>query len=822
MDASSSPRPPARPELLAPAGEPRALRAALAAGADAVYFGLERWSARAFAGNFAGERVVEAVETAHLYDARAYLALNTQLKDAEVEPALEALEAPYLAGLDALIVTDLGFAARVRETYPGLDLHASTQLNTHDSAQLAALARLGFRRAVLARELSLAEIAALDPAGLELEVFVHGALCYGYSGDCLLSSMVGGRSGNRGRCSQSCRLRYALRRDSSPPEPAGAEASRVMSTSDLAAAGVLPQLLAAGATSFKIEGRMKDAGYVGVTTAVYRDALDAALADPEGYAVLPEWSARLEQSFSRSFTTAHLEGRHAEVRSGGRGGHRGVLVGRVARVDDSTGEAEIRLSRPVAAGDLVYLYTSSGQTEPQRLEESGDDHVTLRLRERVGPKDRLFRLAAAETDELARDLETARVVRRPVVLDMSLDGEEGRPATLAVAVAGGEEPVTVASTVLLAGARTAALTADKAREALGALGGTPYRLGELRFSVDPGLFLGIGDLKDVRRRAVAALGERRVASRRRQPPRVAPSPGAPPFSPGPSTPALPPGTPDVILALRPGERPLDAPGIGRLCLDVQTTDDVAAVAASAVALRSVGLPIRLRLPEVVFDADGGWLRDVLAVGWDAVSVRQLGVVAPAATASSPGGRPADLVLESPLQGLNGLTAAVVAGLAGRPAAAVMVSPEASLEEIAGLRAAMAAGPPPLEPVPALEALAFGRQQVLRARDRLGAAEELYAAPGRGEHVGLVLEDAKGYAFPADVDAAGTRVFNARVTNLAPNLDELRDAGVEALLVVQSDLDTDERRAFASGGLPALAAFASRDRSTTGHLFRGVA
>src|SRR5665647_794188 len=192
--------PPRSAELLAPAGEPRALRAALAAGADAVYFGLERWSARAFAGNFAGDAAVAAVELAHLYDARAYLALNTLLKAAEVEPALAALEAPYFAGLDALIVADLGFAERVREEYPELPLHASTQVGTHSSAQLAALGRLGFTRAILARELSLAEIAALEHHGLELEAFVHGALCYGYSGDCLLASMVGGRSGNRGRC----------------------------------------------------------------------------------------------------------------------------------------------------------------------------------------------------------------------------------------------------------------------------------------------------------------------------------------------------------------------------------------------------------------------------------------------------------------------------------------------------------------------------------------------------------------------------------------------------------------------------------------------
>ena len=227
---------PGRAELLAPAGEPRALRAALAAGADAVYFGLARWSARAFAGNFAGEAAAEAVETAHLYGARAYVALNTLLKDEEIEPALAALEAPYLAGLDALIVTDLGFAARARDAYPDLPQHASTQLNTHSSSQLAALARLRFSRAILARELSLAEISELRTHGLELEVFVHGALCYGYSGDCLLASMVGGRSGNRGRCSQSCRMRYDLRRFGEKSAAGGSPGSAAAS----AGTGVAP------------------------------------------------------------------------------------------------------------------------------------------------------------------------------------------------------------------------------------------------------------------------------------------------------------------------------------------------------------------------------------------------------------------------------------------------------------------------------------------------------------------------------------------------------------------------------------------------------
>ena len=805
-----------RPELLAPAGEPRALRAALSAGADAVYFGLARWSARAFAGNFGGEAVPEAVETAHLYDARAYLALNTLLKDDEVEPALAALEAPYLAGLDGLIVADLGFAVRVRAEYPELPLHASTQSNTHSSAQLAALKQLGFTRAILARELSLPEIGALETQGLELEAFVHGALCYGYSGDCLLSSMVGGRSGNRGRCSQSCRLRYALQAPGSPV----LESSRIMSTSDLSAIGVLPGLLAAGVSSFKVEGRMKDAAYVGVTTAVYREALDAAIADPEGFAVRPEWSERLEQSFSRSFTAAHLEGRHDEVRSGGRGGHRGVLVGRVSGFDEAAGLAEIKLSKPVAEGDVVYLYTPWGQTEPRRLDAGGDATITLRVRERVAVKDRLFRLAAADVGELGRDLVNGRVALRPIELAMRLAGGEGALGELTVTDLSSREVVSVSTPEPLAAARTAALSADRARDALGAFGGTPYRLAELEFAVADGAFLAVGGLKDLRRRAVAELGERRVAAGRRaagrgspgreraepvSPPSKEESAGAAPA--GAAHPGLPP---TVVLRLRPGEAPLPLPRGGAYCLDLLTGVAPEVAARALEALRRSGAPVRVRLPEVLFDADAAWLDEILTLPWDAVVARSAGVLR---------GLTLRYVIEYPLQGLSGLAAGVAAALAGAWPAAVTASPEASLEEVGVLARALAAAPG--EP-PALEILAFGRQQVLHTRDLLGRAEGLYEAAGPDQHVSLLLEDAKGYEFPAEADAGGTRIFNARVTNLAPNLDELHEAGVATFLVEQAAMDAIERAAFASGGLEALASLASRERSTTGHLFRGVA
>jgi len=320
--------------------------------------------------------------------------------------------------------------------------------------------------------------------------------------------------------------------------------------------------------------------------------------------------------------------------------------------------------------------------------------------------------------------------------------------------------------------------------------------------------VAVGGLKDLRRRAVAALGERRVAARRRPTGRVVAS--APRPQPAQRA-AHRAAAPAVVLRLRPGETPLPLPRGGAYCLDVLTGDAPAAVARALHPLRGSGAPVRARLPEVLFDADAAWLGEILALQWDAVVARNMGALS---------GLRAGFVIEYPLQGLNALAAGVAAGLAGAWPLAVTASPEASLEEVAALARTLA-GTAPGEP-PALEILAFGRQQVLHTRDLLGRAEGLYEAPGPDEHVSLLLEDAKGYEFPAEADAGGTRIFNARVTNLAPNLDELRAAGVATFVVEQAAMDEAERAAFAAGGLEALAPLASRERSTTGHLFRGVA
>ena len=798
-----------RVELLAPAGGPPALRAALTAGADAVYLGLDRWSARAFAANFAARDLPAAIDQAHRYGARACLALNVSLKDDEIEPALAALAEPYRVGLDAAIVADLGFAALVRELYPDLELHASTQLNTHSSAQLALLSKVGVARAILARELSLDEIRRLETHGVELEAFVHGALCYGYSGLCLLSSMAGGRSGNRGRCSQACRLHYQLASagDRSP------RPSRLLSTADLAAISALPALIAAGVRAFKIEGRMKDAHYVAVTTSVYREALTVALADPEGYEVRPEWLARLEQSFSRGFTTAHLDGRHSEVRSGGRGGHRGVLVGRVQAVDEGSGEVTVRLSTPLADDDVVHVYTPWGGSEPVRVagalvRRSRDGgSIVLRLRERVAVKDRVFRLRLAVAEVEAAALTAGRQPARPLPLRARLRGGTGRALTLTLA--GDGEEVTAVSASPLQPAQRAALTEDKARAALAALGGTPYELAGLEYAVEDGVFVPVAELKELRRRAVAGLDERRLARARR----AAPAPAAARRAAPPARRSRAPEEPYVVLRIAADEAPATLVGVCAACLDLTGDEDADRLAAAVDRLRRSGLDVRCRPPEILFDDDRAWWSQVAALGWDAVYARH------ALTLETR----APVIVEYPLQGLNAETPGVLG------AAGVVCSPEATLDEIGAAAARLAAAPPS----PFLEILAFGRQQVLVTRDRLGEVEGVLptvgsdtaaASPGGPAPAAVALEltDAKDYRFAVTVTASATRIGNARVTNLARRRDDLLAAGVGGFIVVQRDLDESERAEFCACGLAGLAALYDRERHTGGHLHRGVA
>jgi len=321
-------------ELLAPAGDWDALRAAVANGADAVYFGLPDFNARHRATNFTFEELPEVMGYLHDHNVRGYVTFNTLIFTAELPAAVEALGAMAAAGVDAVIVQDLGIAALVRSVAPGLPVHGSTQMTLTEPRGIEFARSLGVERVILARELSVEDIRQIAAAtAMPVEVFVHGALCVAYSGQCLTSEALGGRSANRGQCAQACRLPYELIVDGQPRD--FGDRAYLLSPQDLAAPDLIAPLLAAGVVSFKIEGRLKSAHYVAATSQTYRAALDAALAQ-RPFVLSRAAELDLQQSFSRGFTRGFLGGLdHQSLVPARFPKARGVRIGIVTRAEFS-------------------------------------------------------------------------------------------------------------------------------------------------------------------------------------------------------------------------------------------------------------------------------------------------------------------------------------------------------------------------------------------------------------------------------------------------------------------------------------------------------
>ena len=301
-----------RAELLAPAGSFASLKAAVAAGADAVYMGGARFGARAYAQNADQDEMIAAIEYAHLHGCRLYMTVNTLFKENELGELYEYLFPYYKAGLDGVIVQDLGALSFIREHFPGIELHASTQMTITSVYGAKELKRLGCCRVVPAREVSLEEIRRIyDETGMDIETFVHGALCYCYSGQCLMSSLIGGRSGNRGRCAQPCRLPYRVYGQENGTAVNKEDQKCVLSMKDLCTLDILPQILEAGVFSLKIEGRMKSPRYTAGVVRIYRKYLDRYLEyGSEGYYVEPEDKKELLDLFDRGGFTSGYYTRH--------------------------------------------------------------------------------------------------------------------------------------------------------------------------------------------------------------------------------------------------------------------------------------------------------------------------------------------------------------------------------------------------------------------------------------------------------------------------------------------------------------------------------
>lgn len=355
------------PELLAPAGDWEALRAAVANGADAVYFGLSDFNARHRANNFKTEELPEVISYLHSHNVRGYVAMNTLIFSDELEGIAKLVAAIAKAGTDAVIVQDLGLVRLIRRIAPNLAIHGSTQMTLTEPIGINMVQSMGVSRVILARELSLQDIEKIgQQTTMPVEVFVHGALCVAYSGQCLTSEAMGGRSANRGQCAQACRLPYEMYVDGEKIELG--DTSYLLSPQDLAAPDLIGKLAGLGVSSIKIEGRLKSGQYVAATTRTYREAIDAS-AKGKTFTPTNQQTIDLQQSFSRGFGHGFLDGvDHQALVEGRFPKHRGVRVGTVHGVGN--GGITIRLERPdvqVTAGDGIVF----DEGHPEQDEQGG-------------------------------------------------------------------------------------------------------------------------------------------------------------------------------------------------------------------------------------------------------------------------------------------------------------------------------------------------------------------------------------------------------------------------------------------------------------------
>jgi len=509
-----------KPEIMSPAGYWPQLHAAIEAGADAVYFGLTHFSARAKVG-FTLTELPDVMRTLHMRGVKGYITFNTLVFDHELREAVCAIEQIAAAGADSFIVQDVGIAQLAHQIAPHVEIHGSTQMSITSAEGIALAQRFGVSRVVLARELSLKEVRAIrEQTDCELEIFVHGALCVSYSGQCFSSEAWGGRSANRGQCAQACRFPYELIVDDEL-KPLG-DARYLLSPGDLYALHQVPEIIETGVHALKIEGRYKDENYVALTTNAYRRAVDAAWANLP-LPVTPHEEVELEQVYSRGLGPHFITGtNHQTVVSGRSPRHRGVLVGRVARVlKDSVllEPTEVQGIAPLKAGDGV-VFDAADWRSPEIQEEGGNlfevkpAGTQLELRfgvravdfDRIRRGDWVWRTHDVNVDRAAKPFTQANAPVYRQAVNVHVVAHEGQPLTLIWTLAkDARVTTTVTSTEPLTRANNRGVTADYLQQQLGRLGNTAYRLADLATDIEGEPFIPSSILNRLRQEAVENL-----------------------------------------------------------------------------------------------------------------------------------------------------------------------------------------------------------------------------------------------------------------------------------------------------------------------------
>jgi putative protease len=513
-----------RPELLSPAGNWDCARAAVAAGADAIFFGMPKFNARLRADNFTEEDLPDLMEYLHRHGVKGFVTMNTLIFTGELESAQRQLRMIADAGVDALIIQDLGLAKMAREIAPNVELHASTQMTITSPEGLTFIESLfPMERAVLARELSVKEIerfqAFSESNRTPLEVFVHGALCVAYSGQCLTSESLGQRSANRGECAQACRMPYELIVDGVKQEMA--EVRYLLSPQDLAAVDLIPDLIKAGVKSFKIEGRLKSPEYVAAVTRVYRKAIDAALAQtPDPITAADRYE--LEMTFSRGLTSGWLGGtNHPYLTHGRFGKKRGPLLGTIIDCGDGWVRLNNHTGVPFKAGDGVVFDAGENRDLEQgasiwRVE--GDRLVFHRVYsginfDRIKPGHTIYKTSDPKLEsDIRKFWQNAKPTEKKIQLHIIVTGKPGEPLTLTA------NDVSCCLGTPLQEAAKHPLSAETLAAQLGRLGDTRYELASLDNQLEGNCHYPLSALNQLRRDLIAALdscedepGEKRPA-----------------------------------------------------------------------------------------------------------------------------------------------------------------------------------------------------------------------------------------------------------------------------------------------------------------------
>jgi putative protease len=559
---SAPPAPPARPEILAPAGDWECAKAAVENGADAIYFGLERFNARMRAHNFTVADLPRLMEFLHRRGVRGYVTFNTLVFADELAAAEQYLRAIIAAGVDAAIVQDVGICRLIRRLSPDFPIHTSTQMTVTSAAGVEFAKDLGANLVVLARENSLKEIAAIQTAqksaavSLPLEVFVHGALCVAYSGQCLTSESLGGRSANRGECAQACRMPYELISDGQRVELG--DRRYLLSPQDLAGLDVLPDLVRAGVASLKIEGRLKSPEYVANITRVYRAALDRVMAEAGALAAPANFdpaSARydLEMGFSRGLYTGWFRGiNNQELAHARFGTKRGVFLGTVTRVGPDF--VALELIAPLKPGDGLVFDAGNPEVKEEggrvyQVQTRGTETVLRFGRgdidfNRVRTGHRVWKTNDPELDRRLRQSFEGERVRFTRAVHLEVHGAAGTALTLFARDDEGHV-ARADSTAPLARAEKQPLTTERLRDQLGRLGGTPFHLGTLTNVLEGDVIVPLSELNELRRRVVAELDTQRAAPKRWQ---LRESAAAPAFAAAPSD--TPAAESELIVVIR--------------------------------------------------------------------------------------------------------------------------------------------------------------------------------------------------------------------------------------------------------------------------------